>query len=96
MESHPGRGRMAEPGLRAPEPSGQAALIAWSLLAYPETAGSPMIRASPQPAQPHSGQSPSGTSGQLARSAWNCSNTRSSLHPEQYLVNCIILATSSV
>jgi hypothetical protein len=47
-------------------------------------------------AQPHSGQSPSGTSGQPAASACNCSNGRSPPHPVQYLVTCVILATSSV
>jgi len=53
------------------------------------------MKASPQLVQPHSGQSPSGPSGQLAGSAWNCSNSRSSLHSAQYLLNCVILATSS-
>jgi hypothetical protein len=52
-----------------------------------------MNRASPHAEQPHSGQSPSGTSGQLAASACSCSNGCGSPHPVQYLV---ILATSSV
>jgi uroporphyrinogen decarboxylase len=55
-----------------------------------------MNRASPQTEQPHSGQSPSGTSGQLAASPCICSNGRSSSHPVQYLVTCVILATSWV
>src|SRR5208337_2209304 len=55
-----------------------------------------MIRASPHAVQAHSWQSPSDTSGQLAGSAWNCSNSRSSLHPAQCLLSCVILATSSV
>jgi hypothetical protein len=55
--------------------------------------GTPMNRASPHIEQPHSGQSPSGTSGQLAASACSCSNSCSSPHPVQYLV---IVATSSV
>jgi len=54
-----------------------------------------MNKASPHVEQPHSGQSPSGTSGQLAGSACICSNGRSSPHPVQYLVSWIILATSS-
>ena len=74
--------------------AGQAALVVLSLLTYPGT-GRPMMRASPHSVQPHSWQSPSGASGQLAGSAWNCSNSRSSLQPLQYLLRCVILATSS-
>ena len=55
-----------------------------------------MNRASPHMEQPHSGQSPSGTSGQPPASACNCSNGLSPPHPVQYLVTCVILATSSV
>src|SRR5580658_9556324 len=55
-----------------------------------------MNRASPHRQQPHSGQSPSATSGQLAGSACNCSNGRSSPHSVQYLVSWLIPATSSV
>jgi hypothetical protein len=58
--------------------------------------GRPRIRASPHTAQAHSWQSPSGTSGQLAGSAWNCSKSRSSLHPVQYLLRYVIVATSSL
>src|SRR6516162_5178164 len=75
--------------------SGYAALDAVSLLTCSRT-GRPMNRASPHTKQPHSGHSPSGTSGQPAASACNCSNGRSSPHPVQYLVTCVILATSSV
>ena len=50
------------------ELAGQAALMVLSLLMYPGP-GSPMIKASPHIAQPHSRQSPSGPSGQLAGSA---------------------------
>jgi hypothetical protein len=55
-----------------------------------------MNRASPHTEQPHSGQSPSRTSGQLPESECICSNERSSLHPVQYLVSWVILMTSSV
>jgi hypothetical protein len=55
-----------------------------------------MNKASPHTGQPHSGQSPSGTSGQLATSACSCPNGRSSPHPVQYLLSCVIVATSSV
>jgi hypothetical protein len=48
--------------------SGQAALVALSRLTYCRP-GRPTIRASPHSVQPHSRQSPSGTSGQLAGSA---------------------------
>jgi len=99
---------MAESGMRSPTRGlsgrGQAALTALRPTASPG-AGSPMTSASPQAVQPHSGQSPSGPSGQLAGSAWNCSNSRSSPHSPQYLtssgvlgwglLNCVILATSS-
>ena len=53
-------------------------------------AGRPMKKASPHIRQPHSGQSPSATSGQLAGSGCSCSKGRSSLHPEQYLVSWVI------
>ena len=49
-------------------PTGQAALLVLVLLTYPGP-GRPMIKASPHIVQPHSLQSPSGTSGQLAGSA---------------------------
>src|SRR5208282_4398224 len=76
-------------------PVGHAALDAVvSLAGSPQ--GRPMMRASPHTVQPHSWQSPSGASGQLAVSAWNCSNSRSWLHPAQYLLRCVILATSSL
>ena len=44
-----------------------------------------MNRASPHTEQPHSGHSPSGTSGQPTGDACICSNSRSPLHPVQYL-----------
>jgi len=55
-----------------------------------------MNKASPHTEQPHSGHSPSGESGQPAGSACICSNRRSSLHPVQYLVRWVIVATSSI
>ena len=55
-----------------------------------------MNKASPHTAQPHSGHSPSATSGQLADSPCSCSKGCSALHPLQYIVSWIILATSSV
>ena len=55
-----------------------------------------MNKASPHAEQPHSGHSPSWASGQPAGSACICSNSRSSLHPVQYLVRWVIVATSSV
>jgi hypothetical protein len=80
--------------LEQTHPVGQAALDAVAPRAGWHQ-GRPMMRASPHIVQPHSWQSPSSASGQLAGSAWNCSNSRSSLHPVQYLFRCVILATSS-
>ncbi len=57
--------------------------------------GSPMNKASPHCEQPHSGHTPSATSGQLPGSACICSNVRSAVQLAQNLVSWVILATSS-
>jgi hypothetical protein len=69
--------------------SGYAAL--WVSLLTCSLAGRPINKASPHTGQPHSGQSPSATSGQPPGSACICSKGRSSLHPVQYLVSCVTL-----